>query len=103
MKIIPVRLDDETVIHIEAESLGGEEYIAAGPLPNFGEISATIEGIAQSVGATLRTIKPHKGTVEFGLQVAIESGRLTTLLVKGSGSASLKITLEWEEEAVTVP
>jgi len=33
--------------------------------------------------------------VEFGLEVALESGQLTAVLVKGSAKANLKITLEW--------
>ena len=32
-----------------------------------------------------------------GVQVGIESGKLTALLVKGTGNANLKITLEWGE------
>ncbi len=97
-EIIQVRLDEDMIINVQAENLGGEEYIAAGPIPDFDEISTTIEGIAKTMVTTLRNIRPRKGTVEFGLQIAVESGKLTTLLVKGSGAASLKITLEWSEE-----
>jgi hypothetical protein len=97
-EIIRVRLDEKTIINVEAENLGGEEYIALGLPPAFDEISTTIEGIAKTVVTTLRKIRPSKGTVEFGLQIAVEAGHLTTLLVKGSGAASLKITLEWGEE-----
>ncbi len=94
---IPVRLNDETIIYVQVEKLGGEEYTAL-ELPDFENISATIQGIAQSLVTTMRKVKPRKGSVEFGLQVAVEAGKLTTLLVKGSGEASLKITLEWGEE-----
>jgi hypothetical protein len=100
-EIIRTRLADGTIINVQAENLGGEEYIALGLPPAFDEISTTIEGIAKSVVTTLRNVRPHKGTVEFGLQIAVESGKLTTLLVKGSGAASLKITLEWEGELST--
>jgi hypothetical protein len=44
-----------------------------------------------------RYLKPHKASVEFGLEVALEAGQLTALLVKGSGTSNLKITLEWSE------
>ena len=111
-KIIKVRLDESTTINVQAEDLGGEEYVEdlggeeyiASRLPStpaFDEISSTIEGIAKTVVTTLRKIRPSKGIVEFGLQIAVESGKLTTLLVKGSGAASLKITLEWEGELST--
>jgi hypothetical protein len=42
----------------------------------------------------LEKVKPKKASVEFGLEVAVESGKLTTLLVKGASTANLKITLE---------
>jgi hypothetical protein len=45
----------------------------------------------------LKKVKPKKASVEFGLEVAVESGKLTTLLVKGTGTANLKIALEWGE------
>lgn len=35
-------------------------------------------------------------TVKFGMELAIESGQLTAVIVKGSGKANLEITLEWE-------
>ena len=100
-EIIQVRLDENTIINIQAENLGGQQLIAAGLPPAFDEISPTIEGIANSMVKTLQKIGPSKGTVEFGLQVAVEAGHLTTLLVKGSGAASLKITLEWDKPLST--
>ena len=46
---------------------------------------------------TLQKVKPRAASVEFGLEIGIESGQLTALLVKGTGTANLKITLEWGE------
>jgi hypothetical protein len=39
---------------------------------------------------------PSKATVTFGIDVAVEPGQLTAMLVKGGGNATLEITLEWE-------
>jgi hypothetical protein len=66
-------------------------------LPSFKEVTDAIEGIAESVVCTLQKVKPRKACVEFGIEVALESGQLTALLVKGSGTSNLKITLEWGE------
>jgi Trypsin-co-occurring domain 1 len=46
------------------------------------------------VGA-LEAAKPEKATVEFGIDVGVESGQLTSMLVKGTGTATIKVTLEW--------
>jgi Na+/H+-translocating membrane pyrophosphatase len=95
-EIIKVELTNGTIIHVQVTALGGEEEVAF-ILPAFKGVTDAIEGIAESVVTTLQKVKPHKASVEFGLEVALESGQLTALLVKGSGSSNLKITLEWGE------
>ncbi|HCK82453.1 MAG TPA: CU044_2847 family protein [Candidatus Competibacter sp.] len=93
-ELIPVRLANGVQIRVAATLLGGNEDVAIKPL-SFDEIADTIEGIAGSLNAALQKVKPKKASVEFGLEVAVESGALTALLVKGTGTATLKITLEW--------
>ncbi|MDZ7622552.1 MAG: CU044_2847 family protein [Candidatus Competibacteraceae bacterium] len=93
-ELIPVTLANGSKIRVAATMLGGEEDVAF-KLLSFDEVTNTIEGIAGSLNAALQKVKPKKASVEFGLEVAVESGALTTLLVKGAGTATLKITLEW--------
>ena len=97
-EIIKAELANGTVIHIQTTVLGGEEEVTF-TLPSFQEVTHAIEGIAESVVSTLQKVKPKKASVEFGLEVALESGQLTALLVKGSGTSNLKITLEWGESS----
>lgn len=93
-RIIPVSVEDKRTIYVQATVLGGEQDIAV-RLPSFEGVSDAIEGIAKSLTRTMEKVKPRKATVEFGLELAVESGKLTALLVKGSGTASLTVTLEW--------
>ncbi len=93
-ELIPVKLANGAKIRVAATMLGGEEDVAF-RLPSFEEVTNTIEGIASSLNAALEKVKPKKASVEFGLEVAMESGKLTSLLVDSSGTATLKITLEW--------
>jgi hypothetical protein len=95
---IPVKLPNNTTMYVQATRLGGPSEVAGG-LPDFSDVTEKIEGIAQAVKQSIEHVKPRRTTVEFGLEVALESGKLTSLLVKGSGSASLHITLEWGEES----
>jgi hypothetical protein len=95
-EIIKATLANGSIVHIQATTLGGEEEVAF-TLPSFQEVTHAIEGIAESVLTPLQKVKPKKASVEFGLEVALESGQLTALLVKGSGTSNLKITLEWSE------
>jgi Trypsin-co-occurring domain 1 len=59
------------------------------------QLGPVISGLAQLVHAGVIDTKPSKSTVEFSLEVGIESGQLTALLVKGTGNAGIKVTLEW--------
>ncbi len=93
-KIVNVRLPNGAVAHVEARDFGGEERIAA-EIPNFEELMTPIEGIASSLSRVWDRVAPQKASVEFGLQVAVEAGKLTSLFVQGSGEANLKICLEW--------
>ena len=96
IEIIPVKFAKDVIVRVESTVLGGEEKVAF-KLASFKEVTDAIEAIAVSVVESFRKIKPHKAGVEFGLEIAVESGQLTTLLVKGSGKANLKITLEWSQ------
>lgn len=96
--LMPVKLANGITAYVEARSLGGEEDVADRIL-TFEGVSDAIKGISESISGALIAVRSDKATVEFGLQVAIDSGKLTALLVKGNASASLKITLEWGDVA----
>ncbi len=93
-EIIKAALPNGTCIHIQATVLDSEEEVAF-TLPSFKGVMTAIEGIAESVLTTFEKAKPQRACIEFGLEVALEAGQLTALLVKGSGTTNLKITLEW--------
>ena len=95
-EIVKATLENGTVIHIQAMSLGGEERVAYS-IPSFKEVTDAVEGIAQAMVTTLKKVKPQGASVEFGLEIGLEAGQLTALLVKGTGTANLKIILEWGE------
>lgn len=95
-EIIKAELANGAILHIQATVLGGDEEVAF-TLPSFKEVADAIEGIAESIVTTLQKVKPQKACVEFGLEIALEAGQLTALLMKGSGTSNLKITLEWGE------
>lgn len=93
---IKTQLPDGTIIYVQARSFGGEQQVSA-HVPDFEEVTRAISGIAKPLVHMLEEIKPRKATLEFGVEIVVESGRLTSMLVKGSAEASLTITLEWGE------
>jgi PleD family two-component response regulator len=100
-EIVKTTLEDGTVIAVEAARLGGEEDVAIAlkSIP-FDEVTHAIESITESLVKTLKRVKPQRASVELGVAFGVESGALTAVLVKGTGDANLKITLEWGDQEI---
>ena len=98
-EIIPVQFDDGTTIQILSTMLGGMEQVGVkeGGM-SFGNVTKSIKNIAGEVAKIIKDVQPNKATVSMGFDVATSEGQLTALLVKGTASASLTVTLEWEKE-----
>jgi Trypsin-co-occurring domain 1 len=92
---IPVKLPNGAIIKIEVSDFGREDV--ASNVMNFDDIAPALEGITAAIKGTIEKVKPKKASVKFGLETSIESGKLTAVIVKGSGKANLEITLEWSE------
>ncbi len=96
-KIIPFQLSDGTIIKVEVTPIG--EQPVSTETRVFQKATKIIESIAEDVSGTLKnisqTVKPDKFSVKLGLQIGVESGELTALIVKGTGTANLEITMEW--------
>jgi hypothetical protein len=92
-KMITVELTDGTSVRVEATSIG-DRKINFQTRP-FQEVTTVIESLTQEIAETLHKVKPDRATVKFGIDIGIESGKLTAVLAKGSSNANLEITLEW--------
>lgn len=98
-EIVPVQLADGTTVKIRASMLGGYEDVGAfDKLLPFEDVTNTIERVAGAMAKSFKKIKPDKASVEFGIEVGVESGALTTFLVQGTGTGNITVTLEWERE-----
>jgi hypothetical protein len=95
-EVVKVQLPDGYLLKFETTPTRGEQAIASlETVLKSEEIVKTIEGTVRILKGTFDRIKPDKASVKFGLRVAIESGQLTALIVKGSGEGNLEVTLEW--------
>jgi hypothetical protein len=59
-------------------------------------VTDSLQQVGKAVLAALDHLWPERASVEFGLDLAVKSGKLTGLLVEGDATATLKVTLEWE-------
>lgn len=97
----PLRMDDDANrrVFVEIVSRGGREEVGVLDSIPFEEVTETLASIAKGIGATLERAGPKRATVELGVAFGLEAGQLVALIARGSGSANLKITLEWERSA----
>jgi len=94
-KIIPIQSEGKE-IWVEVSHLGGEEDISD-TIPQFEDVEESISRTAKLVQKSLSHVDAKKLTVEFGLELMLKSGKITSFLVEGEGKGSLKVTLEWEK------
>jgi Trypsin-co-occurring domain 1 len=97
-EVVSVRLPNGVVVGVEVAE-GGAGNVSALDQLDFRQVEGVIEGLAQVVTGALRKSRPHRATAELGLNLQVESGKLTGILVKAGGSASLKISLTWERSS----
>jgi hypothetical protein len=93
---VPVTLANGTTIKFQVSQTGIGRQDAASPkaLP-FQQVTEALQEIVGNLKETLDKVKPDKAAVKFGVELAAEPGKLTALIVKGSGKGNLEITLEW--------
>jgi hypothetical protein len=102
LEAVPVSVgSDGSVILVEAhvpasEDPSGEEEVGA--------LSHAFDSICDSLGeattklaGALRSLAPDEVTLELGFDVALENGVLVAFLVKGTGTASIKVTVTWKD------
>jgi hypothetical protein len=92
-RIISVELADGTNIKVEATFIG-ERKINLTCRP-FNEVTGAIASLSRELAEVLQGAKPERASVKFGLEIAVDGGKLTPLLVQGNSRNNLEITLEW--------
>jgi hypothetical protein len=98
-EVVNVELPNGVHVGIEVAEPRGASDVGVLDHLDFGQVQGIIEGLAQVVAQSLRRARPQKATAELGLSLKVESGRLTGVLVKAGGDASIKISLTWERSA----
>ena len=97
-EIIKASLDDGSIIQVQVSATGGRQDVSGGKIPDLKDVGKAIEGIVEAVASPIHKAMPSKATVKFGVDIGVEPGQLTAMLVKGGGNATLEITLEWEQK-----
>jgi hypothetical protein len=89
----PVRL------YVEAKDTGGEAEVGFSVVEGLAQVTDAIGAVAGQVADALEKVAPRKFSVELGFEIKAESSGLVALLARSGGTATIKVTMEWERAA----
>jgi hypothetical protein len=93
--------DDGPTIKLEVtRAVDTEEDVSAlSRIVPFESVVQSVASISQAMTDALRRAKPEEAEVTFGLDVTLEAGNLTSMIVKGGGTSTFTIRLLWKSAA----
>ena len=96
-EVIPVTLPSGQTILARVQVEGPVDVGARAALRrlSIADLRETVEGVTQSVAQALRRVQPDEVSVEFGVELAVKTGKLISVLAEGSSKTSIKLTLTW--------
>jgi hypothetical protein len=74
----------------------GEETEIGARRPGLDQVMSGLNAVARAVGEQARQSTASKVTLEFGCDIALESGSLVAAIGKASAKSAFKVTLEWD-------
>jgi hypothetical protein len=84
-------------IEIAQQDDAEQDVTGLGTILPFDDLTKSVTEVAKAMTDALRRARPDEAEVTFGLDVAVESGKLTSLIVKGSGTATFQVRLLWKD------
>jgi hypothetical protein len=88
---------DGVRFYAQVASAGGAQPVGLNDVVSFEGVRETVTAIASQLSRAWEAVKPQEASVEFDLALTVKAGKLTGLLVDGSGSAALKVKLVWKD------
>jgi Trypsin-co-occurring domain 1 len=95
--IVEAQVTPDIVISVEAVANAVADSARPGAF-DFNSVATEIGGLAGAIARPIAELRPTRATVEFGCSLWAQAGQLTALLINGSADASIKVTLEWENQ-----
>jgi hypothetical protein len=92
-EVLPIDIGGRTVMAV-VRVQGGEEDVASHAL-SFADFTQGLEAVASQLAVVVEKVKPDQASIEFGVSLALEGGKLVALLFDASATGSLSVTLTW--------
>ncbi|HUI61233.1 MAG TPA: CU044_2847 family protein [Steroidobacteraceae bacterium] len=99
-KPVQVKLPTGEVIWARV-TVDGPQNVASGGLQHLDveDLRQTVRGVSASLRQAVEGLVPDEVQVEFGLELALKSGKLISLLAEAGATASAKVILTWKGDA----
>ena len=97
-QVIEVELPNGTLALVRALPIDGGDgatKVGVRDILDFDGVAGTLAGVGEAIQAAMAKAKPRSVRVELGIEMVLRSGKLTGLLVEGTGTADLRVTMEW--------
>ena len=65
--------------------------------PDFDEVVRSITQIAKKLNKVMDEAQLSETEIEFGLSLAMKSGKISSFIMEGNGEASLKVKMKWKK------
>jgi hypothetical protein len=99
-KPVQVELPTGEVIWARVAVDGAQNVTSGGLLHlDVKELSETVGGVSASLRQAVSNLVPDEVQVEFGLELALKSGKIISMLAEAGTTASVKVTLAWKGDA----
>ena len=95
---VQLNVGGKQVIQVEAEAPAGYQDVSISTASMDGLLEQ-VRLFAEKLRPALQQAKPTKASVEFGVSFSVEAGQLVAVVAKGTGTANIKICLEWSDGA----
>lgn len=97
--LIKLKISDKESISVESDFRIEERNVSGGEIEeNFSKITPSIIALGKEFSQILKQIQPTKSSIEFGINVGMETSGVIAFITKASASANFKIKMEWEKE-----
>lgn len=86
-------------------AVDGPQNVASGGLQRLDveELSRAIRGLSASLHQAVDSVMPDEVEIEFGLELALRSGKVISVLAEAGATASVKVTLGWKGDKAATP
>ncbi|MEV2217147.1 CU044_2847 family protein [Streptomyces sp. NPDC050997] len=104
-RLAEVELDNGQVMLVEVVSSGGGDVAASGRL-HLSQVKETLGEVSRWALESVREALPQppdRLEVEFGLKLAVKSGRLLGVLAEAGGEGSITVKMGWDRVAEQHP